>query len=265
VALPNGQALSEQTRDFAAQVYAAVSQEYLDFRRVHCHETNPSLATVPPSLPEVERTEAGRIAEGALNLVPRAVRSAPLVRDLIGHLQWEVDIHSLTDRERLDLHNLTMIYLYGVQDGVQAWFVEWLVGIERDLQQVQHGDYYLAYPWHGLLYQPAHAFREFEDAVAAGNVAGIVHEMTRLANGLVEVLRDPLGTQPRLAFSGPDGERRRTLFSLKTSAGLALAAYLAYDTVHELLHPAQPYQPPQSVIRAYPPQITARMISSDAR
>ncbi len=260
----SGDALAEQTRDFAAQAYAAVAAEYLQFRRQYCHEENPSLATVPPSSPEVQRTEPARIAEGALALVPKFARSAPLVRDLIGHLQWEIDIHSLTGRERLDLHNLTMIFLYGIQDGVHTWFVEWIAGAERNLQQRLHPDYYLAYPWHGILYQHEEAYHVFAEAVAVGDAQGIIHEMTRIANRLVEVLRDPLGTQPHLAFSGPDGERRQTLFRLKTSAGLALAAYLAYDTVHELLHPQGPYQPPQSVIGSYPPEIQARILPDGA-
>jgi hypothetical protein len=260
VTLPNGAALPEQTRDFAAQVYAAVAEEYLQFRRAFFHEATPSLATVPPSSTEVQRTEAARLAEDALKFVPKSVRTAPIVHEVIGHLQWEVDIHSLTERERINLHNLTMIFLYGVQDSVQPWFVEWVVGVERELQSERHPDYYLAYPWQAILYQPPQGYRAFEEAVLAGDVTGIMHEMTRLANLLIDVLRDPLGMQPKLVFSGPDGERRRALFGLKTAAGLALAAYLAYDTVHDLMHPAQSYQPPQSVIRAFPPQIMARML-----
>jgi hypothetical protein len=262
--LPNGILLAQGTREFAEHVYAAVSAEYLQFRRVYYHEENPTLATVPPSTTEVQRTEPAKLAEGALALVPKFARTAPLVRDLIGHLQWEIDIHSLTERERINLHNLTMIYLYGVQDGVQPWFVEWIATVEAALQDELHPDYYLAYPWQAILYQPAEGFRTFMAAVAAGDAEGIVHEMTRLANLLIEVLRDPLGMQPRLVFSGPDGERRRTLFTLKTSAGLALAAYLAYDTVHEMLHPAQPYQPPRSVIRSFPPQIVAQLLPENS-
>jgi hypothetical protein len=258
--LPAGVMLAEGTREFAGQVYAAVAQEYLQFRRAYFHEEHPSLATVPPSSTEVQRTEPAKLAEGALSLVPKSVRAAPLVGGLIDHLQWEVDIHSLTERERVNLHNLAMIYLYGVEDGVQPWFVEWIVSVEAALQQITHPDYYLAFPWQAILYQPADGYKAFAAAVAAGDVQGIVHEMTRLGNLIVEVLRDPLGMQPKLVFSGPDGDRRRVLFSLKTSAGLALAAYLAYDTVHELLHPNEPHQPPSSVIRSFPPQITARLL-----
>jgi hypothetical protein len=261
--LPDGVLLAEHTREFAAQAYAAVAQEYLQFRQAYFHEQHPSLATVPPSTTEVQRTEAARLAEGALGLVPKSVRSAPLVGALIDHLQWEVDIHSLTERERTNLHNMAMIFLYGVEDGVQPWFVEWVAEVEAALQDITHPDYYLAYPWQAILYQPAEGYTAFAAAVAAGDEQGIVGEMSRLGNLIVEVLRDPLGMQPKLVFSGPDGDRQRVLFSLKTSAGLALAAYLAYDAVHALIHPNEPHQPPSSVIRSFPPQITARLLQNN--
>jgi len=46
--VPNPAQLTEQSRDFAAEIYAALSDEYLAFRRHYYHESNPSLETAPP-------------------------------------------------------------------------------------------------------------------------------------------------------------------------------------------------------------------------
>jgi hypothetical protein len=258
-----GSQLAAATREFAAKLYDAVASQYLEFRHKYYGESNPSLASVPPKSTAVQQTEAGKIAELTLKTVPGAVRGFPLIRDIIDHLQWEVDIHTLTERERTELHNLTMIYLYGVKDGIQPWYVAWILDIERKLQGATHPDYYLAFPFQGLFYRSPHDLAAFEVAIRDSDIAGIEHEMQRIANGLIEVLRDPLGTQPRLAFSGADGERRRILFNLKTSAGLALGAYLAVDTVRELLGANRQQPPPQSVIQSFPRQITERLLPEE--
>jgi hypothetical protein len=187
------------------------------------------------------------------------------VRDVLDHLQWEVDINSVTERERLQLHNLTMTYLYGITGGIQPWFVEWQNAAAHSLQGQLHPDYYLAFPWHGLLYRSPQDLAAFDSAIANANVDGIQHEVGRLADHLIRVLRDPLGTQPELAFTGPDAERRRTLFNLKTAAGLALGAYLAAELVHDLVAPRRDMGPPQSVLPELPPQISTHVLPEEAR
>lgn len=84
-----------------------------------------------------------------------------------------------------------------------------------------------------------------------------------MANGVIDVLRDPLGAQPKLVFTGPDGERRRHLYELKTTAALALGAYLAVDTVRGLISAEHPAQPVLSVIRGLPPQIAAHVVPEE--
>lgn len=240
VAMPNRDQLADQTRDFAAEIRAAVLDVYLEFRRTYYHESNPSLEEPPPYSNEVQRNERAVIAHEmlrALQLLPREIQAIVLIRDLLDQLQWETDIHTLTENERSTLHNLAHIFLHGVDGGLQPWYVEWLLQAAHNLQYATDERYYLAFPWQGLLYRKPHELEAFAAAVRDGDVAGIEQEIQRLANGLIEVLRDPMNTQPKLAFSGPDGERRLLLFRLKTSAGLALGAYLAVEQINSLLHP----------------------------
>jgi hypothetical protein len=258
--VPNPQHLSEQTRDAAARLYTAVAQQYLLFRRDYCHDPTPSLAAPPPPSDFEQQTESGKIAERALRIVPHAVRGLPLIRDLLDHLQWEVDIHTLTSRERTALHNMAMVFLYGVDGGIQAWYVDWLLEQMHRIQGVTHPKYYLAYPWQGLLYRSPEQLVAFDKAVRGGNVLAIEEEMERFAGQLLGVLRDPLHTQPKLAFSGLHGEQRHLLFSLKTSAAIALGAYLAAEAVKDIIAGHEPAAPPQSVIQAFPPQITQHVL-----
>lgn len=254
--------LAEATHDLAARLYAAVAEAYLEFRRRYCHESDPSLATIPPRSDEAQQTEGAHLAQGTLRLIPREAHAVPLVRDLMDQLQWVVDIHTLTGTERMRLHNLTMIFLYGVKDGIQAWYVEWLLESAHALAHVTNAKYYLAFPWQALLYRKPHDLAAFEAAVRAGDVAEIGREVQQMAEHLVTVLRDPLGTQPKLAFAGPDGEQRKLIFDLKTAAGLALGAYLAAETVHALMHPHQTAEPLRSAI-GLPPQLTPQVISEE--
>lgn len=240
IALPNRAELADQTRDFAARIRASVLDVYLEFRRTYYHESEPSLEVQPPYSNEVQRNERAVIAHEmlrALQLLPREIQAIVLIRDLLDQLQWETDIHTLTENERSTLHNIGHIFLHGVDGGVQPWYVEWLLQSAHNLQYATDERYYLAFPWQGLLYRKPEELRAFDAAVRTGDVAGIEHEIERMANGLIEVLRDPMNTQPKLAFSGPDGERRLLLFRLKTSAGLALGAYLAVEQINSLLHP----------------------------
>ncbi len=257
---PNPQQLYAQSRDSAARMYTAVAQQYLEFRRHFFGDPNPSLSTAPPSSDAIQQTETGKIANRALNLMPHAVRELPLVRELMDHLQWEVDIHTLTARERTALHNLAMVFLYGTDGGIQAWYVNWLLDEMHRIQGVAHPKYYLAYPWQGLLYRSPQELAAFDKAVASGNVLDIERHMEHYASQLIMVLRDPLATQPKLAFSGPHGEERHILFNLKTSAAIALGAYLAVEAVRDLLGQHATQAPPQSVLAPFPPQITQRML-----
>jgi hypothetical protein len=195
--------------------------------------------------------------------MPNEVHAVPLVRDLYDHLQWVVDIHTLTDNERIQLHNLTMVYLYGVMDGVRPWFVNWLAESEHALHRPLPAKYFLAFPWQGIFYRAAHELAQFEEAVRSGDTAALQHEVKHIGDRFVDVLRDPLSTQPKLAFSGEDGERRKLIFDLKTSAGLALGAYLAVETVRALTHPgAEP--PPRSVI-VLPPELGSSVVAGDGQ
>jgi hypothetical protein len=245
----NPEDLAVATRPFAARVFDLVSREYLNYRRVFHHDANPSLDTPPPESSESQQTEGARLAHGALRIMPREAHAVPLVRDLIDHLQWVVDIHTLTQHERTQLHNLTMVFLHGVTDGVQAWYVEWLHAAATRLADVTHPKYYLAYPWQALLYRSPSHLAALTEAIDGGSVAGIEREVQHMADQLAAVLRDPLGTQPKLAFMGRDGERRKVLFDLKTAAGLALGAYLAAETVRTLTNLGRPQNDlPRSVV-----------------
>ena len=88
--VPNPTAFYAQTREFAAQVFAQVSQEYLDFRRKQYHEANPSLTTVPPKLDHSDQTTAGKIAEQTLRFTPKEVHIIPFVHELLDalHGRW---------------------------------------------------------------------------------------------------------------------------------------------------------------------------------
>lgn len=258
--VPNPQQLFDQSRDVAARMYTAVAQQYLQFRRQYFGEADPNLATVPPMTDTIQQTETGKIADRALHLMPHAVRELPLVRELMDHLQWEVDIHTLTARERTALHNLAMVFLYGTDGGIQAWYVDWLLEQMHRIQGVTHPKYYLAYPWQGLLYRTPQELAAFDNAAQSGNVLEIEQHLEHYAGQLIMVLRDPLGTQPKLAFSGAHGEERRVLFNLKTSAAIALGAYLAVEAVRDLLGQHHTQAPPQSVIQSFPPQIMQRML-----
>jgi len=261
--VPNGATLFAQTHDFAAQVFAHVSEEYLDFRRKQYHEADPSLTTVPPKLDHSDQTAAGKVAEQALRFTPKEVRIIPFVHDLLDTLQWTVDINTLTDRERTSLHNISMIFLNGVNGGVHPWFVQWMLQAAYALQHATHPNYYLAYPWHALLYKAPSELVAFDQAVRTGDIPAMQDEVQKLAEHLVKVLRDPLHTQPDLAFSGPGGERRRTMFNIKVTAALAIGAYLAAETVNNLLHPPRESPPPESVVD-FPQELEEHLLPEDA-
>lgn len=258
--VPNPTELVAQTRDGAAGVYAALAEEYLAFRRHFYHESNPNIETAPPASDEKLQTESAKLAQRTLQFMPREAHAIPLVRDLLDHLQWVHDIHTVSERERTTLNNVTLVLLHGVEGGIQPWLVNWLAEAEHRLQQATDRRYYLAFPWQGLLYRRPEELAAFDAAVRTGDIAGIEREVERVVNGLIGVLRDPLGRQPELVFSGPDGERNKTIFQLKTSAALAVGAYLAADQVHNIIQPHQQQPELRSIIPPLPSAIVAHVM-----
>lgn len=263
--LPGITPLGESTRVFASRVHTAVSEAYLEFRRVYYHEANPDLATVPPAHAEIHQAEIATLAENTLRWMPSAVKSMPIIGGFLIHLQQAANIHSLSERERTALHNMAMLFLHGVKDGVQSWYVEWLLATAKNLSQVTQPDYYMTFPWEGLLYKQPHELAAFEVAVASGDIPAIEREIAQLAHRLEEILRNPIGSQAKLAFTGPESERREHAFNLKTDAALAIAAYFLIEEVRTQLHPRVPTQPSQSVAAPLPAEVEPLMIPHERR
>lgn len=254
---PDPHELATRTRDFAVEVFADVAEQYLAFRRVYYHEEQPSLATPPPQHTEIRQGELALLADNILRLVPRAVKSFPLVGGLLEHLEEVANVHSISEKERTALHNMTMVLLYGVNDGVQPWYVEWLLATARNLAGVSAPHYFMTFPWDACLYMPPRELAAFDAAVRQGDIPGIQRQIRQVANHLIEALRDPIEAQPKLAFTGPEGERQHAYFHLKTAAAIALGAYLVTAEVRTLLHPRAPEAPTQSALAPLPEEIAA--------
>lgn len=261
--LPNPDELTGRTHDFAQRIGEAIAEPYLAFRRNYYHETAPSLATEPPPDSSVQRTETATLAQRALQVFPRELHMVPVMRELLDHLQWVVDLHSITAGERRAIHNLTMTVLRGLQGGVQPWLVEWMLFAAHRLQSATDARYYMTYPWQALLYRAPHELAAFDQAMRAGDVTALAGEVERLAGQLIEVLHNPLAAQPKLIFTGPDGERRKLMYELKTSAALALGAYLAVDAVRGFLHHDQLPTTLPSVLHELPPALAGHISSDD--
>ncbi len=257
--MPNANELVEQTQGYAAQVFQAVATAYLAFRREYYRETQPSLATIPPAHAEIRKAELALLAESTLRVTPQAIKSIPIVGAVVQHLEQVADMHSIAEEERTALHNLAIGFLHGVRGGIQPWYMEWLLASAHNLSQVTHLDYYLEFPFDGLLYRDPAALAALDAAVRTGNFAVLRHEIDHLATRLIEVLHDPIRAQPRLAFTGPDGEHRRVVFNLKTVAGLALAAYLVTAEARHLIHP-HPVNAPRSALAPLPARLAARVV-----
>jgi hypothetical protein len=247
--------LAGATRDAAKTLFDDVSIAYLAFRRQYYHEANPTLATIPPASTEVQQAHLAQVADDTLRLIPRAIRNVPLLGGLLDHLEEVANIHSMSQRERTALHNATMLFLHGVQDGIQPWYVTWLAASAERLSQVTHPDYFMVFPWDALLYLPPVPLAQFVAAVQSGDVAGVKSAMQALAARLIDALHDPIGIQPKLAFTGADGENRATIFHLQTQAALALGALLVLGVVKTTLDRPKQVSPPESALAAYPPEI----------
>lgn len=257
--VPNPSELVEQTQAFAAQVFKTVASEYLAFRREYYHEAQPSLATIPQANAEIRKSELALLAESTLRLVPHAIKGIPVVGGALEHLQQVADMHSISEDERTALHNLAIGFLHGLRGGIQPWYVEWMLASAHNLSRINNLDYYLEFPFDGLLYRDPTALAAFDAAVRGGNIPALRREIEHTAARLIEVLRDPVRAQPLLAFTGPNGEHRRLMFNLRTAAGLALMAYLITAEVRLLIHPRQAATP-RSVVAPLPSQLASRIV-----
>jgi hypothetical protein len=258
-AIPNPQELADQTKTFAAQIFQAVAGAYLAFRRDYYHETQPSLATIPSAHAEIRKAELALFVEGVLRAAPHAIKSIPFVGALLQHLEQVANMHSISEDERTALHNLAIGFLHGVRGGIQPWYVEWLLASAQNLSQVTRNDYYVAFPFDGLLYRDPAALALLDAAVRAGDIAALQQEIERLATRLIAALQNPVRAQPVLAFTGPDSEHRRFVFNLKTVVGLALVAYLLTAEARHVLHPYQ-VSDPGSALAPLPPRLAAQVV-----
>ncbi|HEV2460693.1 MAG TPA: hypothetical protein VGS80_20250 [Ktedonobacterales bacterium] len=254
--------LAEATRDHAAELAAAVAAEYLVFRQDFYHEYTPDLARPPFPHAEIRQGELAGVARSVLRLVPQAVHSIPLLGGFLEHLEQVADMHSISEQERAELHNMTMLFLHGLQDGIQPWYIEWLLASARNLAQLDGIDYYLDHPWDALLYHSPAALRRFEVAVPATDRAVLESEIERLAAGLIKALHDPIGMHAELAFTGPRADREKLVFQLKTTAALALGAYLIVEQVQQQLHPRRPAQSLHSRLAPVPDEMDTAVLTN---
>jgi len=223
-----------------AEQRAAVVRAYLAFRREFYHEAQPDLTHAPSPHAEIRDAELAGIARSVLRLVPQAVHSVPVLGGFLEHLEQVADIHSISEQERSELHNLTMLFLHGTDGGIQPWYPAWLLTSAESLASVDVSEYYFDHPWDGLLYRSPQDLQAFAAAVRNGDASAMSREMERLAAGLVNVLNEPVKMHSTLAFSGPNADQRRALFQLKTTAALGLGAYLIVNQFQQSLHPRPP-------------------------
>jgi hypothetical protein len=258
-ALPKSTELADQTKTVAAQLFQAVASAYLAFRRDYYHEAQPSLATIPSAHAEIRKAELALFIEGVLRATPQAIKSIPFVGAFLQHLEQVANMHSISEDERTALHNLAIGFLHGVRGGIQPWYVEWLLASAQNLTQVTRTDYYVAFPFDGLLYRDPAALASFEAAVRTSDIAALQQEIDHFATRLIAALQNPVRAQPVLAFTGPDSEHRRFVFNLQTVAGLALVAYLLTAEARHVLHPRR-VSDPGSVLAPLPPRLAARVV-----
>jgi hypothetical protein len=265
-AVPRGAALPPnqptKTHDFAAALFTQVADAYLEFRREHYHEEHPTLASAPPQHAEVRHNELAVLAENTLRLVTPAVKSLPVLGGLLEHLEEVVNIHTISEVERSDLHNLTVTFLYGVQGGIQPWFVEWYLTTARRLAEVSDEHYFMRFPWDACLYLDAQELSEFEAAVRRGNGRQIESYVQHLASQLQEALHDPVKAEADFAFTGPNAERQRTIFTLKTVAAMTLVLYVVLSGARTLLADHKPKAALQSVRAPLPAEIATHRVVS---
>ncbi len=258
--VPNPNELARDSEAFAATAYADVASNYLDFRRKIYHEERPSLTTNPPTNPQLARSELALFADNALRLLPQTVKSTPILGGLLEHLEQVADLHSLSAAKCNMLHNMAMATLYGVTDGLQAWYVEWALASAHRLSHVEQETYFFAYPWDACLYKSPSELAAFDTALRTGDSAQIKRQVAQIGDRLVAAFRDPVGVQAQYAFTGAESEWRKMVFHLKTGAALMLAAYLVTDEARALLHPRQVKPVPTSVLAPLPAALSNHLV-----
>jgi hypothetical protein len=245
-----------------AEQRASVVRAYLAFRREFYHEAQPELTRAPSPHAEIRDAELAGIARSVLRLVPQAVHSVPVLGGLLEHLEQVADIHSISEQERSELNDLTMLFLHGTEGGIQPWYPKWMLASAENLASVDVSDYYFDHPWDGLLYRSSQELQAFEVAVRSGDAHAISGQIEQHAAGLVNALRGPVKLHSNLAFSGPNADQRRALFQLRTTAALALGAYLIVNQFQQSLHPRAPkaMRSKQSRLAPVPPEMDARVL-----
>jgi len=254
--------LAKQSTAIAAKLYDVVAGAYLQFRRTYYHEDQPSLATTPPAHAEIHKAEIALLAENTLRVVPKAVKTLPVVGGFVEHLQQVADLNSLSEAELATLHNMTMAFLYGIKGGIRPWYVEWALASARRLASVDDPNYFMTYSWDVCLYFAPDDLVRFEHAVSVGELPGIEHAMQQIAERLITALSNPIDAQFEFAFTGPDADQRRMTFRLKTAASVALGAYLVTEEVRTLLHPREQRSMPLSALAPMPPELVAHKASA---
>jgi hypothetical protein len=261
--VPDTLDLATATEQSAETLFNNVADAYLEFRRVYYREASPSLATVPPASNGVQQAHVAQLAENTLRVIPSSVKAVPLLGGLLEHLQQVANIYSMSETERTTLHNLTMLYLHGVNHGLQPWYVNWYLASAQQLSRVNHPDYFIEHPWDALFYLPPRDLTRFEEGVHTGDVAVITDCMHALAQRLIAALKEPIEVQSQLAFTGPGGDERRAAFQLKTTAALGFGAYLIWEEAHTILRPKSREDPtPASQLAALPPETESLMTDS---
>lgn len=259
VKLPNPEELLAHSRDLASRIYDKVAVAYIGFRREYYGEAHPQIGTKPPAGSHVQKAQLALVAENLLRMVPPAIKLLPLLGDFLDHLEQVADVHSVEERERTGLHHMASLFLIGVTDGIQPWYVEWLLATAQRLANTRHPTYYLEFPWDGLLYLPPEQLSALDRAVRKGDVAAIEEHVKGLGDRLSDALRDPLRAQAHFSFSGPDGKRQRMFFHLKTTVALLFLGYTIAAQARLLLGPPEKAAPPESALAPIPVEAATRL------
>ncbi len=247
-----------------AELRDAVARAYLAFRREYYHEAAPDLSRAPSPHAEIRDAELAGIARSVLRLVPQAVHSVPILGGLLEHLEQVADIHSISEQERRELHNMAILFLHGTDSQIQPWYASWLLASAQNLANINESEYYFDHPWDGILYRAPRELQALEIAVKSSDVKDLLPEVERIAAGLVKGLRDPVKMHADLAFCGPGGDQRHALFQLKTTAALGLGVYLIINQFQQGLRPRTPHvaQPSRSRLAPIPSEMDASVLSS---
>lgn len=253
---PGDAPLAEQSSAFASKIYDQIAEQYLAFRRVYYEEEHPSLAVLPPQGTRIHRAQIAQFADHSLQMLPSALKATPLFGGVLEHLQQVVNIHSMSEHERTELHNATMFFLHGIKDGIQPWYVNWLLSSAQRLSAHLPATYFMTYPWDALYYLNPVELRVFEAVVATGDVSGAEHVIERLGQRFSDALDNPIERQADLAFTGPNAEASHASFNLKTAATLALAGLFIAGEAKSLLDHSQNDANVTSQLAPPPPEMT---------